>query len=129
MVHIAEEQFDALVQRAVDDIPERFARHLDNVAFLVADEPNDEQRRRNGRLHGRAVLLGLYQGIPLPARNNGYNGVTPDTITIFRRAHELVARDEAKLAEQVHQTVWHEVAHYFGLGHGAIRELEERGRR
>ena len=126
MVSVNDEQFQQLVERAVAQIPERFAKHLDNVAFLVADEPSREQMRRGGVLHGRAVLLGLYEGIPLPTRGNGYNGVVPDTISVFRRPHELVARDEAELVALVHQTVWHEVAHYFGLGHGAIRELEGR---
>jgi predicted Zn-dependent protease with MMP-like domain len=86
--------------------------------------PSREQLRAGGILHGRGTLLGLYEGIPLPVRNNGYNGVTPDVITIFKRPHEWVARDEEALARLVHQTVWHEVAHYFGLGHGAIRKLE-----
>ena len=124
MIHVTEEQFQDLVQRAVKEIPERFASHLDNVAFMVADEPSRQQMRAGGLLHGRALLLGLYEGIPLPRRNNGYNGVMPDVITVFRRPHELIAHSEEELARMVHQTVWHEVAHYFGLDHGAIRELE-----
>ena len=124
MVDVTSEQFHKLVEQAVEEIPERFAKHLDNVAFLVADEPSVEQLRRGGILHGKATLLGLYEGIPLPARNNGYNGVTPDVITLFRRPHQWAARDESGLKRMVHQTVWHEVAHYFGLGHGAIRKLE-----
>jgi predicted Zn-dependent protease with MMP-like domain len=127
MIEVSDEQFHELVERAVAEIPERFAKHLDNVAFLVALEPDREQLRKSGILHGRGTLLGLYEGIPLPARGNGYNGVMPDTITVFQRPHEWLARDKSGLAAMVHQTVWHEVAHYFGLGHGAIRELE-RGR-
>ncbi len=127
MIHVSEDEFQTLVERAVAEIPERFKSHLENVAFLVADEPSRQQLTSGGVLHGRGTLLGLYQGIPLPARGNGYNGVAPDTITIFQRPHEWVARDEAELERLVHQTVWHEVAHYFGLGHGAIRELEQRG--
>lgn len=124
MVEVSDEYFHELVERAVAEIPERFASHLDNVAFMVDEEPSREQLRKGGILHGRATLLGLYEGIPLPARNNGYNGVTPDVITVFKRPHEWAAHDEAGLARSVHQTVWHEVAHYFGLGHGAIRKLE-----
>ena len=127
MIHVSEEQFQDLVEQAVARIPERFKSHLENVAFLVADEPSREQLERGGLLHGRGTLLGLYEGIPLPARGNGYNGVAPDVITVFRRPHLWIARDEAELERMVHQTVWHEVAHYFGLGHGAIRELEQRG--
>jgi predicted Zn-dependent protease with MMP-like domain len=127
MVQVGEENFQRLVLQAVAEIPERFKSHLENVAFLVTDEPSRQQLAAGGMLHGRGTLLGLYEGIPLPARGNGYNGVAPDVITVFRRPHEWIARDEAELARMVHQTVWHEVAHYFGLGHGAIRRLEQRG--
>jgi len=127
MTHLSEEEFHELVEQAVAEIPERFAKHLENVAFMVADDPSPQQMSKGGILHGRQLLLGLYEGIPLPTRNNGYSGVMPDVITVFRRPHELIAQDEAQLRQMVHQTVWHEVAHYFGLGHGAIRELEERG--
>ena len=75
---------------------------------------------------GVAFLLGLYEGIPLPRRNNGYSGVLPDVITIFKRAHEMITHDLQEMRDMVHQTVWHEVAHYFGLDHGQIRALEER---
>jgi len=129
MTHVTDEQFQELVERAVAAIPKRFAQALANVAFLVDEEPSHEQLAASGLLHGRGhtLLLGLYEGIPLPKRSNGYSGVVPDVITVFRRPHELIARDDAGLERLVHETVWHEVAHYFGLDHGAIRELE-RGR-
>ncbi len=123
MIHVTDEEFYDMVQEAVKQIPPRFADHLDNVAFMVADVPTPEQQRKSGRLHGRTLLLGLYEGIPLPARNSGYSGVLPDVITVFKRAHELTSRDEADLRKAVHETVWHEVAHYFGLDHGQIRAL------
>jgi len=127
MVHTTEAEFIELVEEAVAAIPERFARRLENVAFMVADEPTPEQLAAHEGLHGGGLLLGLYEGIPLPARNNGYSGVLPDVITVFRRAHEVLAEDVAALHREVHQTVWHEVAHYFGLDHGQIRDLENGG--
>jgi predicted Zn-dependent protease with MMP-like domain len=134
MITVPDELFQELVARAVRAIPERFARHLDNVAFMVADQPTAEQLEAGGVLHGEAdddagfvdegTLLGLYEGIPLPERDTGYSGVLPDVITIFKQPHEVMAADETALARDVHQTVWHEVAHYFGLDHGQIAELE-----
>lgn len=124
-MNISEEAFEELVGEAVGSIPERFAMHLNNVAFMVAEEPNMAQTRTDRKLHtGREVLLGLYEGIPLPARNDGYSGVVPDVITVFRRPHMLVCDDAQELADQVHETVWHEVAHYFGLDHGQIDALQ-----
>jgi predicted Zn-dependent protease with MMP-like domain len=124
MLSISPDEFETYVQEAVHAIPKRFADHLENVAFMVADKPSLEQSRRGGRVHGRQVLLGLYEGIPLPSRNNGYSGVLPDVITIFMDAHLALADNASELKANVHQTVWHEVAHYFGLDHGQIRALE-----
>jgi predicted Zn-dependent protease with MMP-like domain len=95
------------------------------VAFLTADMPTRDQMRTSGTLHGRQTLLGLYEGIPLPRRDGGYSGVLPDVITVFKRPHELMAADMEALARDVHETVWHEVAHYFGLDHGQINALSE----
>ena len=124
MISVSDEQFRQLVEDAVGAIPMRFAQHLNNVAFMIEDEPTREQLRAGGLLHGGGTLLGLYQGIPLPLRNGGYSGVLPDVITVFKRTHEAMASDFVSLRRDVHQTVWHEVAHYFGLDHGQIRELE-----
>jgi len=124
MIRISDQEFETLVEQAVAAIPARFARALNNVAFMVADEPTRQQLRAGGMLHGRGTLLGLYEGIPLPKRDGGYNGVMPDVITVFRQPHLWAAHDAEELERSVHDTVWHEVAHYFGLDHGAIRELE-----
>ena len=124
MVEISDDQFESFIAAAVSDIPERFARNLNNVAFRVDDDPSPQQLRAGGILHSNATSLGLYQGVPLPARTSGYSGMVPDVITIFKRPHQALARDSAELQAMVHQTVWHEVAHYFGLNHGQIRALE-----
>lgn len=124
MHSVSDQQFRQLVEQAVADIPVRFAEHLNNVAFMVADEPSREQLAADRELHRGGTLLGLYEGIPLPARNDGYSMALPDVITVFKRAHEMMAADFEGLRNEVRQTVWHEVAHYFGLGHGQIRALE-----
>jgi predicted Zn-dependent protease with MMP-like domain len=113
-----------MVQESVAQIPPRFKDHLENVAFLTADLPSERQLAAGGILHPGMTLLGLYEGIPLPKRTGGYNGAAPDVITIFKQPHEAAARNHGELKQMVHQTVWHEVAHYFGLNHGQIHELE-----
>ncbi len=124
MVSVTDEEFEEMVQAAVKDIPERFAKHLNNVAFMVADEPTRRQLRDGGVHHGYGSLLGLYEGVALPERAPGYSGVVPDIITVFKQPHEAMAEDMEQLRQDVHETVWHEVAHFFGLDHGQIHELE-----
>jgi predicted Zn-dependent protease with MMP-like domain len=130
MIRVSDDEFEDMVQAAVAEIPPRFKAHLENVAFLTADRPTRQQLRAGGALHGSrdgqgrtVMLLGLYEGIPLPRRDGGYSGVLPDVITIFKQPHEVMAVDVASMRRAVHETVWHEVAHYFGLDHGQIRAL------
>jgi predicted Zn-dependent protease with MMP-like domain len=116
MYKVSEEIFVELVHEAVTAIPAKYADYLENVSFMAAEAPTPQQ----------GALLGLYEGIPLPARpGGGYTGVLPDVITIFQRPHEYMSHSLDELRREVRHTVWHEVAHYFGLDHDRIRALEE----
>ena len=113
-VQLSHRAFEALVADALDSLPESLLRMLDNVAITVADEPSPEQRAK-ANLGPGSVLFGLYEGIPLTARGNGYGMVAPDRITIFQRALEAGARTPDDLAAEVRHTVVHEIAHHFGI--------------
>lgn len=71
----------------------------------------------------REGLLGLYEGIPQTSRGPSYAGVLPDRITIYRLPIEARAGSDEELAEQVRRTVWHEVAHHFGISDERLNEL------
>jgi predicted Zn-dependent protease with MMP-like domain len=120
---IADETFEALIARAMDELPKRFMEHLDNVAITYADSPTPEQLMKQGVREGQ-LLLGLYEGIPLTKRGAGYNLVLPDKITLFKNTIAILSRDEADLYERVKRTLWHEIAHHYGLDHDRIHELE-----
>jgi len=111
------QDFDALVERALRKIPRRFRARLANVAMVVEQEPP------------RPNLLGLYQGRPLTARGVSDGFVMPDRITIYQGPHERMARSREHLQRLVDETVWHEVAHYFGLDERQVRAAEVRRRR
>lgn len=115
--------FAQLIARALDELPERYVRHLDNVAITYDDEPNNEQRRKL-RLRGDQTLFGLYEGIPLPLRGAGYNLVLPDKITLFKLPLASAATNEGALFAQVKHTLWHEIAHHYGLDHDRIHAIE-----
>lgn len=106
--------FDTLVEKAIQAIPARFRRRLHNVAFVVEQEPP------------RPDLLGLYQGRPLTTRSVGDAFSMPDCITIYQGPHERMARDLPHLQKLLEETVWHEVAHYFGMDERRVRRAEKR---
>lgn len=122
------EDFDALVERAFRRIPPRFRNRMDNVAVVVEDEPSPGQLRR-GRVPSGGTLLGLYEGRPLRFRSVSEGFQLPDRITIFQCPHERMARDVSELEQLVEQTLWHEIAHYFGMNEREVREAERQRRR
>jgi predicted Zn-dependent protease with MMP-like domain len=127
MMTLSDEEFDRLISKAMDELPQKYIEGLDNVAIVQADEPTEEQTIKM-KLDNQHLLLGLYEGIPLTQRGNGYSFVLPDKITLFKHAIQAVSYDEASLFEQIKRTLWHEIAHYYGLGHGRIDELQARGK-
>lgn len=112
----------------MDALPERFGERMNNVAVVYADDPTPEQRKKL-QLRGYQTLFGLYEGIPLTQRGIAYNMVLPDKITLFKNPIAAVSHDMASLRDQVKHTLWHEVAHHFGLDHERIHELDEKRER
>jgi len=117
------DEFDKLVQGAYGRIPGEFRERLRNVAMLVEAEPSAAQLAEAGVGPG-GTLLGLYQGRPLTHRSVFESFTMPDRITIFQGPHERLAHGEAHLNQMVEATVWHEVAHYFGMDEDQVRAAE-----
>lgn len=124
MLDISDQQFEALIGEAMDSLADKYARHMNNVAIVWADEPTDGQREKM-KLKPNHTLFGLYEGIPQTVRGS-YNLVLPDKITIFKNPLVQSSRDLDDLRAKVHNTVWHEIAHHFGLDHDRIHELEQK---
>lgn len=118
--------WDEYVQAGVAALPQKFRAKIVNVAILLEDEPSTEVRVREG-LHDNETLLGLYHGIPLSERGDGYGiGATlPDTITLYKKPmYEEAHGDPDAVARVVRETVWHEFGHYFGLDEFEVRTRE-----
>jgi predicted Zn-dependent protease with MMP-like domain len=111
-------EFDRLVAAAYARIPARFRRRLKNIALVVEPEPRRAPRG--------STLLGLYEGRPLTRRSVFEPFAMPDRITIFQGPHERLAQSPEHLARLVEDTVWHEVAHYFGMDERQVRAAERR---
>jgi predicted Zn-dependent protease with MMP-like domain len=121
------DEFDRLVAAAYARIPARFRKRMKNIALMVEPEPRPEQLAR-GRVGRGSTLLGLYEGRPLTSRSVFENFAMPDRITIFQGPHERLAHGPEHLAKLVEDTVWHEVAHYFGMDERQVRAAEHRRR-
>lgn len=122
MIELSDQAFDVLITRAMDELPQEYIKRLNNVAIVMADEPDDSQRRRM-KLDGHHLLLGLYEGVPLTQRGSGWSGMLPDKITLFKNQIVLSVSREEDLFDQVKRTLWHEMAHYYGLDHGQMDKL------
>lgn len=125
MLELSDEQFDILISKAMDELPQEYITGLENVAITYDDEPSDEQKQKM-KLDKHHLLLGLYEGIPLTHRGAGYSFVLPDKITLFKRPILAVVGSEDELFEQIKRTLWHEIAHYYGLDHDRMDSLRQK---
>lgn len=115
MLRLSREQFEALVEEALDLIPDEIANLMDNVVVVVEDEPDPEDLREVGLDPEIETLLGLYQGVALPERGWEYGAVLPDRIVIYRLPLLRECESRRELLREVRDTVVHEVGHHFGL--------------
>jgi predicted Zn-dependent protease with MMP-like domain len=127
MLEISDEAFSALITEVMDELPKQHMQALQNVAIVYADEPTPEQRVQL-QLRNDQSLFGLYEGVPLPRRQGRTGMYGPDKITIFKNPMLAHSHSYAELRAHTKHTVWHEVAHYFGLDHDQIHRLEQKSR-
>ena len=123
MVDISDDDFAAMISQAMDELPQEYITGLKNVAVTYDDEPTPAQREKL-KLRGGDALYGLYEGIPRTQRSGNYSMVLPDKITIFKNPMVQMVPNRDQLKWQVKHTLWHEIAHYYGLDHDRIHEIE-----
>lgn len=118
--------FEKLVEEGINRIPGEFLAKLENVAIVVDDEPNHEQLQKAGIANGGRTLLGLYEGVPQTKRGPHYGFTLPDKITIFQGPIERLAASDEQIKEMVCETVWHEIAHHFGMDEDRVSEAQKK---
>ncbi|MCZ2809651.1 MAG: metallopeptidase family protein [Candidatus Bathyarchaeota archaeon] len=117
------EKFEALVARAIDNLPPEFQRKLENVDIVVENWPTSGQLRQAKHSHP-TQLLGLYQGVPQTRRGRRYGLVLPDKISIFQKPIESHCRFGDEIEATIEEVVRHEIAHHFGLDERTLRKIE-----
>ena len=123
MIEVTDEEFSALIADSLERLPREHRTAIKNVAIVYADDPTPEQRERL-KLACNQTLFGLYEGVSLPQRL-GVTSYGPDKITIFKGPITRSVDSLGALRKEIYHTLWHEVAHYFGLNHDRIHELEQ----
>jgi len=123
MIRLSRKKFEEIVDAGISAIPGKFLAKLDNVGIIVENEPSSEQLKKL-KIKKGWTLFGLYEGVPQAKRNAYYGAVLPDKITIFQKPIEDAARDEEDMKGIVRNTVWHEIAHHFGMDEARVRRAE-----
>lgn len=113
MEHLDEKQFDALVVESLDALSDEIVEGLENVVFVTEDRPED----------GSLTVLGLYDGVALTERGQYGFGELPDRIILFREPLLALCETLDELKEQIHVTLVHEIAHYYGIDDEQLHEL------
>ncbi|MDN5963122.1 MAG: metallopeptidase family protein [Actinomyces sp.] len=111
-VEVSREDFEELVDQALESVPQEFWDLVDNVAVIVEDDPPADQ----------PGLLGLYEGVPLTERGD-YAGALPDRVFIYRNPTLAICETVDEVAEEVQITVVHEIGHFFGIDDDRLHEL------
>lgn len=113
MIEMDAETFDALVTDELGQLPDDMLDGLDNVVFVVEDRPDD----------GSLDLLGLYDGLALTERDRYGMGELPDRIIVYREPHLDACDGLDDLRDEVHTTLVHEIAHFYGIDDARLHEL------
>ena len=112
-MHLDAEAFEALVVDELDELPDDMVDGLENVVFVVEDRPED----------GSLDTLGLYEGWALTERDRYGFGEMPDRIILFREPLLAICDDEDQLRDEIHVTLVHEIAHFYGIDDDRLHEL------
>ena len=118
------ERFESLVREAIDTIPRRFRKHLENLAVIVEDVPPADLLAEMG-IEPPDTLFGLYHGTPLTERTWDFGNALPDRITLYQVPIEEASDDEDELVVTIGETLIHEVGHFFGLSEEELETIED----
>ena len=121
-MRLSDEEFEAVVEEAVQSIPAGFDRYLQEIVVDIEDMPEEATCEELGLRDPRS-LLGLYRGTPLTQRQVDAPYRYPERIVIYQRNVERACRSRRRMVTQIRKTVLHEIGHHFGLSERQLREL------
>ena len=113
MLELDAAESERLVVGELDLLPDDMVDGLDNVVFVVEDRPE------NGTLD----VLGLYDGVALTERGQYGFGEMPDRIVLYREPLLAICTSFDDLHAEIHITLVHEIAHFYGIDDDRLHEL------
>lgn len=124
MINVSRDVFINMINDSMLELSKNHIQNLKNVAIIVEDIPSPQQLKllNVGKYQ---TLYGLYEGVPL-SRRQGNLKTIPDKITLFKNPIEGGSNNLLELKENIRHTLWHEIAHYYGLDHQQINLLDQR---
>jgi predicted Zn-dependent protease with MMP-like domain len=122
-IRLSEEEFEELVDQALESLPENFLPYMENLSVEVMPLPSRDLMRERKVTGPRTGLLGLYHGVPLTQKSVWAPFEWPEQIFIFQRNIEAICDSREEIVAQVRQTVLHEVGHHFGMNEEDLRKL------
>ena len=111
---IPDDRFEAVMEAALEKLPEEFREALAHVAIVVEAFPDEHVLTAADPPHD-PELLGLYVGTPLTSRSVEASGDSPDVVHLFQRNLERYAPDAESLEREITITLYHELAHALGF--------------
>ena len=116
------EKFVKLVEEALDALPLRFRKRMQNVSVLVENIPSEQRSQRGSRNSGIAeagdsdnLVLGVFEGVPATQKSVFEVPAGPDRIALYQKNIEAVCSNEDQIRREIRLTVIHELGHYFGM--------------
>lgn len=114
------EEFEGIVLKTIENIPEKFKKKLENLSIII--EENEVVYSQNQDGSDKRLTLGLYHGVPMTVRP-GKRMMLPDKITIYKKSIEQISSSREEIEKNTRKVVLHELGHYFGLGEDRLGEL------
>lgn len=108
-----EEEWEKVVEEVIKNLPPLLRKKLKNIEIGIEE-----------KFPSSPLVVGLYQGVPLPRRGLSYTLFLPDRITIFKKNLERSSASEKELKRNLRRVLIHELGHYFGFGEEELRKME-----
>ena len=124
------EKFFKLVEEALDALPSKFRKRMQNVSVLVEDLPPEQLAQGGLRNAGvvdsddsEKLVLGVFEGVPTTRKSVFDLPAGPDRIVLYQKNIEAVCFNETEIRQEIHLTVLHELGHYFGMTEAQLEDV------